>query len=374
MKNVTRRGRMSWKATFGIMLTLLLIGTSTLAFNVQVAKASSEEVEVVPMLPAPPSSPQPNYTWVDTNETFLYVSYEGKNYSTGLAFGLYLPETIELNKKYSMYIYMTRIFQSENITLPLESPLSIKICLGMGIETPPCWWRMHIGLGFDLLWWGGWDLWTYHLPLPLPSLCGLSLSTSYPNVTYSNILEIPLNEWDGPYEAQFTLTGYVQIEAILVEFENVSYGLNILTNSLISDFAFSQSTKSVSFNVSGDPGIVGFCNVTIPKTFLSGPWQVRIDNSSVPFKEMENSTHSFLYFTYNHSTKTVQIIGTHVIPEFSTWLLLLALFVLATVIILVKIAVTSKGEILTYRQPLSINRSHRKTTKHVSFVGNGKKD
>lgn len=290
---------------------------------------------VFPILPAPPSPPQPNYTWVDTNETFLYLTYEGINYSAGLAFGLYLPETIKLNEKHSIYIYTTRIFESENITLSLESPLSMKICLGLGLEIPPWWWYMHIGLGFDLLWWGGWDLWMKHIPLSVPPTSKVSLSVSYPNITYSNILEIPLNEWNGPYEVQFTVSGgYVQLEAIIVKIENVSYGLNILTNSLISDFVFSQAMKSISFNVFGDPSISGFCNMTIPKTLLSGPWQVRIDNSSVPFKEIENSTHSSLYFAYNHSIRKIEIIGTHVIPEFPSILILplLMIFTLVAVV------------------------------------------
>lgn len=272
-------------------------------------------------IPAPPSPPQPNYTWADTNETFLYLTYEGINYLTGLVFGVYIPETIELNKKHSIYIYTTRIFESEIITVPLTNPFSTKICIGLGIEVPPGLKYLHVGLGYNLLRWGRWDYWMWHRPLWIGS--NLSLSVSYPNITYSNLLEIPLNEWDGPYEAQFTLIGsYILLEAITVEFENVSYGLNILTNSISSNFVFSQPQKSVSFNISGDSSTTGFSNVTIPKILLAGPWQVKIDNSSVPFIEAENSTHSFLYFTYNHSTKTIEITGTHVIPEFPSAIIL----------------------------------------------------
>lgn len=281
-------------------------------------------------MPAPPSQPQPNYTWVDTNEAFLYLTIDGVNYLTGLVFGVYMPETIELGKKHSIYIYTTRIFEPEIITVPLTSPFSAKVCVGLGIEVPPGLKYLHIGLGFNLLGWGGWDLKMWHMPLWIG--CDLSLSVSYPNITYSNLLEIPLNEWDGPYEAQFTLIGgHILLEAITVEVENVSYGLNILTNSILSNLVFSQPQKSASFSISGDSSTTGFSNVTIPKILLAGPWQVKIDNSSIPFIETQNSTHSFLYFTYNHSTKTVDIIGTYAIPELPSALILPLLMVLSAI-------------------------------------------
>lgn len=54
--------------------------------------------------------------------------------------------------------------------------------------------------------------------------------------------------------------------------------------------------------------------MTIPKALLYGePWTVLIDGASVPPAITENATHSCLYFTYAHSTHTIQIIGTRVI-------------------------------------------------------------
>jgi len=55
--------------------------------------------------------------------------------------------------------------------------------------------------------------------------------------------------------------------------------------------------------------------VTIPKALLYGePWTVLIDGAPVPAAITENATHSSLYFTYTHSTHTIQIIGTWAIP------------------------------------------------------------
>jgi len=91
--------------------------------------------------------------------------------------------------------------------------------------------------------------------------------------------------------------------------------VSVESNSTVSNFAFNQPGKEISFNVTGEAGTLGFCNVTIPKALLYGePWTVLIDGAPVPATITENATHSFLYFTYTHSTHEVQIIGTWVVP------------------------------------------------------------
>jgi len=93
-----------------------------------------------------------------------------------------------------------------------------------------------------------------------------------------------------------------------------TFVISVESNSTVSTFAFSQSDKEISFNVTGEAGTVGFCNVTIPKALLYGePWTVLIDGAPVPATITENATHSFLYFTYAHSTHLIQIMGTWVI-------------------------------------------------------------
>jgi hypothetical protein len=90
--------------------------------------------------------------------------------------------------------------------------------------------------------------------------------------------------------------------------------VSVESNSTVSNFAFNQPDKEISFNVTGSAGTIGFCNVTIPKALLYGePWTVLIDGALVPATITENETHSFLYFTYTHSTHKIQIIGTWVI-------------------------------------------------------------
>ena len=90
--------------------------------------------------------------------------------------------------------------------------------------------------------------------------------------------------------------------------------VSVESNSTVSNFAFNQPDKEISFNVTGLNGTIGICNVTIPKQLLRGePWTVLVDAQPATFTQTENDTHSMLYFTYGHSTHRIQIRGTWVI-------------------------------------------------------------
>lgn len=119
----------------------------------------------------------------------------------------------------------------------------------------------------------------------------------------------------------------------LVE-DSTTFHVLVETNSTIpvDTFAFSKADMKISFNVTGCSGEMGFSNVTIPKALLrDNPWTVKIDNTTVTPTIADNGTHTFLYFTYNHSTRLVEIIGTWVIPEFPA-VIVLPLIMIATLI------------------------------------------
>lgn len=133
----------------------------------------------------------------------------------------------------------------------------------------------------------------------------------------------------------------LEIEAVLtkftfnVEWEGIIYQVAILSNSTIPRFLFSQSLARISFEVSGETGMVGCCNVTIPKAFLKGePWTIRIDDEVWSFTQLDNATHSSLYFTYTHRIMLQVIIeGTWVIVEFPESIMISLLATLALFVI-----------------------------------------
>jgi parallel beta-helix repeat protein len=112
-----------------------------------------------------------------------------------------------------------------------------------------------------------------------------------------------------------------------------AYNVDVISNSTVSGFKFDVDNKSVSFNVAGDNGTVGFCRVAIPKSLLwvDDGWIIFVDNQPITdYTEFEDENFTYLYFIYTHSTKTVRIKGTHVIPEYTSTITLI-MFMLITI-------------------------------------------
>ena len=141
--------------------------------------------------------------------------------------------------------------------------------------------------------------------------------TGYPD-PYSPLDKYPLIEPWSPYGV-FSVT-----------VDEVTYYVTTLSNSTLASFNFSRPLKKISFNATS--GASGFCNVTIPMVLLSdSPWTVKVGNTPVTATIADNSTHTFLYFTYDQSTHLVEIIGTWAIPEFPT-VIVLPLVMIATLV------------------------------------------
>lgn len=104
------------------------------------------------------------------------------------------------------------------------------------------------------------------------------------------------------------------------------YHVQTISNSTISDFQFNGT--AISFNASGENGTTGFCRICIPTALINGTFTVFINGTEVPYTLLpeSNSTHSYLYFTYHHSTQEVIIT-----PEFPSFLIL-PLFSITTLV------------------------------------------
>ena len=115
--------------------------------------------------------------------------------------------------------------------------------------------------------------------------------------------------------------------------EWIQYSIFVFSNSTVSDFSFNPEDALIQFNVIGETGTTGFCNVTISKGLLraEGTWTVLVDDNPIIPLVNDDASNTYLYFTYPHSTKTVEIIGTTAIPEFPSWITL-PLFMLATLL------------------------------------------
>jgi outer membrane protein assembly factor BamB len=114
-----------------------------------------------------------------------------------------------------------------------------------------------------------------------------------------------------------------------------TYPVTVSSDSALSDFQFVQQNMQLSINATGPTGMQSFCNLTIPKSLLTGPWVVKVDGKSVTPIVVENDTHSFVYVPYTHSsTQVVTIEGAWVVSEFPTGVFVPALLITTFVIAL----------------------------------------
>jgi parallel beta-helix repeat protein len=97
----------------------------------------------------------------------------------------------------------------------------------------------------------------------------------------------------------------------------LEYNVQTVCNSSISDFQFNGS--AICFKVTGEDGTIGFCRICIPRALMNETYQVFVNGTEVQCNLLpcSNTTHSYLYFTYNLSTQKVIII-----PEFPSFLIL----------------------------------------------------
>mgnify|MGYP001047579381 CR=1 FL=1 len=123
----------------------------------------------------------------------------------------------------------------------------------------------------------------------------------------------------------------------------VTYNVSVVSNSTVSGFYFNPDEGAfIKFNVTGQGGTTGFSRVAIPRQLLwaEDGWNVTVNEEPVSYIIVRNESHTYLYFTYNHTTKTVQVTGTHVIPEFPSGItmpLLMVLSMLAVVFTMRKV-------------------------------------
>lgn len=126
-----------------------------------------------------------------------------------------------------------------------------------------------------------------------------------------------------------------------IPFENKTYYIHFNSNCTIFDIKFNNTKKMISYDIASQTGTIGFCNVTIPKQLLrenvTSSWKVKLNGTDIPFTSTDNVTHSFIYFNVMYAGMSmIEIIGTEVIPEFPTWMMLPVLMILTLLAIVLR--------------------------------------
>jgi hypothetical protein len=95
--------------------------------------------------------------------------------------------------------------------------------------------------------------------------------------------------------------------------------LNIQSSSNITDFYFNQTSKQISFKVSGPSGTNGTTIVQDVGELLKGPYVVTFDGQvKTDYQTLTNKTTGdvSIKLQYHHSSHVITIAGAEVVPEF----------------------------------------------------------
>jgi hypothetical protein len=150
-----------------------------------------------------------------------------------------------------------------------------------------------------------------------PATCELQLYDTH--LRYSEVNEFSHNLENGYYTMHERITHEITVDTS-------KFYIITVSNGSISPVKLDLEHQLLKFNITGLEGEIGFVNITIPNNLLwaDGNWLVIVGGEEVDaIVTAVNSTHTMLYFNVPFSTKTVYIVGTGVIPEFSSLTLIL---------------------------------------------------
>jgi len=139
------------------------------------------------------------------------------------------------------------------------------------------------------------------------------------------------NEWHEGTEIEPSVEygyQYIDLTRILQTMWTAPFNIEVVSNSAILNFHIDVLQKIVSFNVSGLKNTQGFCNVTLPNIIAQELWNdnytVLLDGEPWSFINRTDTTNTYIYINYTHSTHQIIII-----PEFPSTITL-TLFMLTT--------------------------------------------
>lgn len=184
---------------------------------------------------------------------------------------------------------------------------------------------------------------TFNATKHVPASCTLELSDADTKLINSTVGTISRNLASG---------NYMLFERVThpIVWEDVTYYVKTYSNVSVSNAIFNQTAKKITFDVTGEGR--GFINITIPAKLLWAEptlnWTIMVDSTQIDLATpgtgngvSSNQTQTlgawviqyyFVWFYFSlGSTETLSIIGTHVIPEFPTSIIL-PLFLVITLL------------------------------------------
>ncbi|MGQ9565579.1 MAG: hypothetical protein ACUVT5_03420 [Candidatus Bathyarchaeales archaeon] len=178
------------------------------------------------------------------------------------------------------------------------------------------------------------------------------------NIVLPNSATSPTDDWMvkiTPYDGHINGTSdtsmvHIQADILTIDHpitaDSQTFHVFTKSNTTIIDFMFSYTTQGapafITFESTGPNGAKGFFNITIPKNLMYGSWAVVVNGVIVIPTITENSTHTFVYYTYSTSTVPVIIQATYAVPELTPTILILTTATITLAILIIKKKTTHK--------------------------------
>jgi hypothetical protein len=105
--------------------------------------------------------------------------------------------------------------------------------------------------------------------------------------------------------------------------DSIRYDVVTSSNSNIDFLGFSQEDKQILILMETPYLTPGFVNITIPRSLLDGPFDLR--GSITQYNHTQNESASTFIIKTNNGTNDITIVGTTVVPEFPFPIILLTL-------------------------------------------------
>jgi len=117
--------------------------------------------------------------------------------------------------------------------------------------------------------------------------------------------------------------------------EGKTCNVDVISNSTVSYFKLNETAGTMSFNVTGEEGIAGFCRIIVPNVIVQNLWNcnytVLLNGEPWPFRNWTDIEDTYIYINYIHSEHEIIII-----PEFSKATIFTIFMMIATLVITAK--------------------------------------
>lgn len=102
-----------------------------------------------------------------------------------------------------------------------------------------------------------------------------------------------------------------------IRVNGTTFVVTSFSTSVVERLDLVEEEKKISARVLGRDDSPAFTHITFPKILLDGDLSIYIDSAATHLYRTDNETHSRIMLEYPSGDRTIDVVGTSVIPEFS---------------------------------------------------------